>query len=80
MHLGMDGFAQLTLGRRRRLAASIACRGVGLHSGAPITLTLRHKPHIKRQNPGDQVNRDRRKSVEIKSAATGEGVSAEELL
>ena len=45
-----------------------------------ITLTLRHKPHIKRQNPGDQVNRDRRKSVEIKSAATGEGVSAEELL
>ena len=37
----MDGFAQLPLGRRRRLAASIACRGVGLHSGAPITLTLR---------------------------------------
>jgi NADH-quinone oxidoreductase subunit J len=45
-----------------------------------ITLTLRHKPHIKRQNPADQVNRDRRKSVEIKPAATGEGVSAEELL
>lgn len=45
-----------------------------------ITLTLRHKPNIKRQNPGDQVNRDRRKSVEIKPAATGEGVSAEELL
>ena len=45
-----------------------------------ITLTLRHKPHIKRQNPGDQVNRDRLKSVEIKPAATGEGVSAEELL
>lgn len=37
----MDGFAPLTLGRRRRLAASIACRGVGLHSGADITLTLR---------------------------------------
>ena len=45
-----------------------------------ITLTLRHKPHIKRQNPGDQVNRDRRKSVEIKPAPTGQGVSAEELL
>ena len=45
-----------------------------------ITLTLRHKPHIKRQNPADQVNRDRRTSVEIKPAATGEGVSAEELL
>ncbi|QYF87900.1 NADH-quinone oxidoreductase subunit J [Brevundimonas sp. PAMC22021] len=45
-----------------------------------ITLTLRHKPHIKRQNPGDQVNRDRRKSVEIKPAATGQGLSAEELL
>ena len=45
-----------------------------------ITLTLRHKPHIKRQNPSDQVNRDRLKSVEIKPAATGEGVSAEELL
>ncbi len=41
MHRRMDGFAQLSLGRRRRLAASIACRGVGLHSGAPITLTLR---------------------------------------
>lgn len=45
-----------------------------------ITLTLRHKPNIKRQNPGDQVNRDRRTSVEIKPAATGAGVSAEELL
>ena len=45
-----------------------------------ITLTLRHKPNIRRQNPGDQVNRDRRKSVEVKPAATGQGVSAEELL
>ena len=44
-----------------------------------ITLTLRHKPHIRRQNAGDQINRDRRTSVEIKSAATGAGVSAEEL-
>ena len=48
--------------------------------GGSITLTLRHKVHIKRQNPGDQVNRDRRKSVEIKPAPTGQGVSAEELL
>lgn len=45
-----------------------------------ITLTLRHKPHIKRQNITDQVNRDRKKSVEVKPAQTGQGVSAEELL
>ena len=45
-----------------------------------ITLTLRHKPNIKRQNPGDQVNRDRRTSVEIKPAATGAGVTPEELI
>ncbi|GAA0214384.1 NADH-quinone oxidoreductase subunit J [Brevundimonas nasdae] len=45
-----------------------------------ITLTLRHKPHIKRQNITDQVNRDRNKSVEVKSAQSGQGVSAEELL
>ncbi len=44
-----------------------------------ITLTLRHKPHIRRQNPGDQTNRDRRKSVEIKSVATGAGLNPEEL-
>ncbi|WP_374274363.1 NADH-quinone oxidoreductase subunit J [Brevundimonas sp.] len=45
-----------------------------------IVLTLRHKPHVRRQNPGDQINRDRRTAVEIKSAATGRGVSPEELL
>lgn len=45
----MDGFAPLTLGsgsfgsslgRRRRLASSIGCRGIGLHSGRTISLTL----------------------------------------
>lgn len=36
----MDGFAQLPGGRRRRLAQSISCRGIGLHSGLPIHLTL----------------------------------------
>jgi NADH-quinone oxidoreductase subunit J len=44
-----------------------------------ITLTLRHKPGIKRQDPGAQVNRDRRTAVEVKPAATGQGVSVEEL-
>ena len=41
----MDGFAPLilgpsSLGRRRRLATSIGCRGIGLHSGRTISLTL----------------------------------------
>lgn len=36
----MDGFAPLTLGRRRRLTSSIGCKGVGLHSGRSISLTL----------------------------------------
>jgi len=45
-----------------------------------IVLTLRHKPNIKRQKPHDQVARDRRTSVEVKGAATGAGVSPEELL
>lgn len=36
----MDGFAPLTLGRRRRLASSISCKGIGLHSGRSISLTL----------------------------------------
>jgi len=45
-----------------------------------IVLTLRHKPNIKRQKPHDQVTRDRSKSVEIKSAQTGAGVSAEDLV
>lgn len=45
-----------------------------------IVLTLRHKPNIKRQKPHDQVNRDRKTAVEVKGAATGEGVSAEDLI
>ncbi|MBU1384287.1 MAG: NADH-quinone oxidoreductase subunit J [Alphaproteobacteria bacterium] len=45
-----------------------------------IVLTLRHKPNIKRQNPGDQVNRDRKTAIEVKGAATGAGVSAEDLI
>ncbi len=45
-----------------------------------IVLTLRHKPNVRRQDPSVQVNRDRRTAVEVKPAATGAGVSAEELL
>lgn len=45
-----------------------------------ITLTLRHKPHIKRQNIADQVNRSAAKAMEIKSVQTGQGVTPEELL
>ena len=45
-----------------------------------ITLTLRHKPHIKRQNISDQVNRSVAKAMEVKSVQTGQGVSPEELL
>ncbi|MCU0886709.1 MAG: UDP-3-O-acyl-N-acetylglucosamine deacetylase [Rubritepida sp.] len=36
----MDGFTPLPSARRRTLAQSIGCRGVGLHSGLPLTLTL----------------------------------------
>ncbi|OGN49295.1 MAG: NADH:ubiquinone oxidoreductase subunit J [Caulobacterales bacterium RIFOXYB1_FULL_67_16] len=45
-----------------------------------ITLTLRHKPHIKRQDISNQVNRSAAKAMEIKSVQTGQGVSPEELL
>jgi UDP-3-O-[3-hydroxymyristoyl] N-acetylglucosamine deacetylase len=38
----MDGFATFApSGRRRRLAADIACRGTGLHTGRTISMTLR---------------------------------------
>ena len=46
----------------------------------PFELTLRHKPHIKRQNIADQVNRSAAKAMEVKSVQTGQGVSPEELL
>jgi NADH-quinone oxidoreductase subunit J len=45
-----------------------------------ITLTLRHKTHVKRQNISDQVNRSAAKAMEIKSVQTGQGVTPEELL
>ena len=45
-----------------------------------IVLTLRHKPNIKRQKAHDQVNRDRKTAVEVKGAATGAGVSPEDLV
>lgn len=44
-----------------------------------ITLTLRHKPNVKRQNVARQVGRRRKDAVEVRGAATGEGVSAEDL-
>ena len=44
-----------------------------------ITLTLRHKPGIKRQNIDRQVGRLRKTAVEVKAASTGQGVSAEDL-
>ena len=44
-----------------------------------ITLTLRHKPGIKRQSVDKQVGRLRNTAVEVKGAPTGQGVSAEDL-
>ena len=45
-----------------------------------IVLTLRHKPNVKRQKAHDQINRDRKTAVEVKGAASGSGVSAEDLI
>jgi NADH-quinone oxidoreductase subunit J len=45
-----------------------------------IVLTLRHKPGVRRQKVHDQVTRDARTAIEIKSAVSGAGVSPEELL
>lgn len=45
-----------------------------------IVLTLRHKPHVKRQNVADQVGRDAKKAMEVKSVQTGVGVSPEDLV
>ena len=39
-----------------------------------IVLTLRHRPHVKRQNIGEQVNRRRKDAVEVISVPTGQGV------
>jgi NADH-quinone oxidoreductase subunit J len=45
-----------------------------------IVLTLRHKPNIKRQNVADQVGRDAKKAMEVKSVTTGAGVTPEDLV
>ncbi|MFC7379388.1 NADH-quinone oxidoreductase subunit J [Brevundimonas sp. GCM10030266] len=45
-----------------------------------IVLTLRHKPGIKRQNVADQVGRDAKKAMEVKSVSTGAGVNPEDLV
>ncbi len=49
----MDGYAPLPAGRRRRLAQSIGCRGVGLHSGRAVALTL----HPARSGEGIRFHR-----------------------
>ena len=45
-----------------------------------IVLTLRHRPGVHRQDLAAQANRERAKAVEVKSVATGQGVTPEELL
>jgi len=45
-----------------------------------IVLTLRHKPHIKRQKVADQVGRDAKTAMEVKSVTTGAGVTPEDLV
>ena len=45
-----------------------------------IVLTLRHKPGIKRQNVADQVGRDAKKAMEVKSVTSGAGVTPEDLV
>ncbi|MBU1325569.1 MAG: NADH-quinone oxidoreductase subunit J [Alphaproteobacteria bacterium] len=44
-----------------------------------ITLTLRHKPGIKRQQVATQVGRDAKKAMELKSIETGSGLNPEDL-
>jgi NADH-quinone oxidoreductase subunit J len=45
-----------------------------------IVLTLRHKPHVKRQDVARQVGRDARTAMEVKSVPTGAGVTPEDLV
>ncbi len=40
-----------------------------------IVLTLRHKPHVKRQNIHNQVNRRRKDAMTMVTPKTGEGIS-----
>jgi len=44
-----------------------------------ITLTLRHKPNVKRQKVATQVGRDARTAMEIKTPVTGQGLTPEDL-
>ena len=44
-----------------------------------IVLTLRHKPHVKRQDIHTQVTRDRKKTLAMTRPATGAGVRPEDL-
>jgi NADH-quinone oxidoreductase subunit J len=39
-----------------------------------IVLTLRHRPHVKRQDIGRQVNRRRKDAVDVISVPSGQGV------
>ena len=39
-----------------------------------IVLTLRHRPHVKRQDIGRQVNRRRKDAIDVISVPTGQGV------
>jgi NADH-quinone oxidoreductase subunit J len=41
-----------------------------------IVLTLRHKPHVRRQDIGRQVNRRRRDAVAVVKVKSGEGIEA----
>jgi len=45
-----------------------------------IVLTLRHKPNVKRQDIARQVGRDAKTAMEVKSVATGVGVTPEDLV
>lgn len=40
-----------------------------------IVLTLRHRPHVRRQDIAQQVGRKRADAVEVKSVETGKGIS-----
>ena len=44
-----------------------------------ITLTLQHKPNVKRQQVATQVGRDAKTAMEIKTPASGQGLSPEDL-
>ena len=45
-----------------------------------IVLTLRHKPHVRRQVIADQVGRDRKKAVAMTQPVTGQGMRPEDLV